>query len=291
MGLKDRLGAAKRWMWSPMEVHMLDLGSDEYVRAGEQARVVVDVRGEDDGTVERMDVSLERSGVVDGKATWPLGEIPATVGVHELQVSIPIGLAPSSRYTEYVFAGKLRRTKGTGSDAVSLVDVVSRPEDLYWPDGPRSGREGPADATIAVELDADPADIGSTLTGRAVVVAAGHLRARDVELEVGPVVDTLVPVAGKTQPQQRAKFTAAAQVKLADGRKLSAGERVDFPFRIEIPAGAPPTLHDGDKTSVVWQARVSLGTSVGWTLVGVLDPESLSASRNLKASGLLDLFV
>jgi len=70
----------------------------------------------------------------------------------------------------------------------------------------------------------------------------------------------------------------------------AAGERVELPFSVEIPAGAPPTLRNGDKTSVVWQARVSHGASVGWSLVGVLDPESLSAIRNRESAGLLDLF-
>lgn len=59
MGLKDRLNATKRWLWSPMAVHMVDLGSDKLVRAGETAEVVVDVRGGDDGTPERIEVFLK----------------------------------------------------------------------------------------------------------------------------------------------------------------------------------------------------------------------------------------
>jgi len=53
MGLMDRLNGAKRRLWSPMTVWMAEVGSDTLVRAGEPATVVVEVRGESDGTPER----------------------------------------------------------------------------------------------------------------------------------------------------------------------------------------------------------------------------------------------
>jgi hypothetical protein len=59
MGLMDRLNAAKRRIWSPMTVWMAEAGSDKLVHAGEPALVVVEVRGEDDGTPERIEVFLQ----------------------------------------------------------------------------------------------------------------------------------------------------------------------------------------------------------------------------------------
>ncbi len=289
MGLKDRLNATKRWLWSPMEVHMVDLGSDKLVRAGETAKVVVDVRGEDDGTPERIEVFLKMTGWGNDKSvTWPLGEVPTALGVHELEVQIPTALAPScARYAEYAFGAELHRTKGAASSAASIVDVVSRPEDTYWPPGARSGQEGPDDARITIELDATTVAAGAPLTGRAIILATRELRRHDVALAFGPLVDTLVPVAGKTQPQPRARFKAAVEVELAGGLALSAGERVELPFAVDVPLGLPPTLHNGGKTSVVWPVRVTLGKATGWCLAGVLDPEGDAGIRNRPSPGLL----
>src|SRR4051812_26371676 len=113
MGLLDRINAAKRRMWSPMQVWLADQGSDELVRAGAPAAVVVDVRGEDDGTAERIEVFLEMTGWGnDAKVKWPLGEVPVTLGAHRLEVAIPTDLAPScARYAEYRFGAELYRTK------------------------------------------------------------------------------------------------------------------------------------------------------------------------------------
>ncbi len=113
MGLMDRLNGAKRRLWSPMTIWMVELGSDTLVRAGEPATVVVDVRGEDDGTPERIEVFLKLiGGGLDGKLTWPLGEVPTELGRHELAVTIPDGLTPScAGYAEYTFEGILHRTR------------------------------------------------------------------------------------------------------------------------------------------------------------------------------------
>jgi predicted chitinase len=78
MGLKDRLGAAKRWMWSPMTIWMADQGCDKLAHAGGEANVYINVRGEDDGTMERIEVYLRMMGwASDGKTRWPLAELPA----------------------------------------------------------------------------------------------------------------------------------------------------------------------------------------------------------------------
>jgi hypothetical protein len=142
MGLMDRLNGAKRRLWSPMNVWMVDLGSDTLVHSGGPATVVVEVRGEDDGTPERIEVYMKMVGLgYDGKRTWPLGEIPTTLGRHVLEVTLPAGLTPScSGYADYTFEAELHRSKGVGSTAASIVDVVGRPDELYWPDGARSGR-------------------------------------------------------------------------------------------------------------------------------------------------------
>jgi hypothetical protein len=289
MGLKDRLSGAKRWLWSPMQVWMAEMGSDELVHAGAPAKVVVDVRGEDDGTVERIELVLQMTGWGnDERVTWPLAEIPATLGAHTLEVEIPTGLAPScAKYAEYRFLTTLHRTKGTGSEAASVVDVVARPEDLYWPEGERTGTERADDAEITVDLAEPHVAEGATLSGTVFVAARRELGKDAVTLELGPTIDTLVQVAGKTQPQPRAKFSAATTVELAPSGPFAAGELLELPFTVEVPAGMPPTLHNGGQTSVVWQVRARRGDAVGWTLVGVLDPDASAGTRNQGSPSLL----
>jgi hypothetical protein len=290
MGLMDRLNGAKRRLWSPMQVWMADTGSDRLAHAGGTAKVVVDVRGEDDGTPERVEVFLQMIGWGnDGKVKWPLGEVPAKLGTHVLEVMLPAGLAPScATYSEYTFNAELFRSKGVGSTAASIVDIVGRPEALYWPDGPRSGQDGPDDVRVTLELDAPVVSVGGApLTGRATVFATRDVGKDAIELVFGPTLDTLVQVAGKSQPQSRAKFKPTTELRLADARPLTAGEHLVLPFSLEVPEGVPPTLHNGGKTSVVWQVRVSRGKSAGWNLVGVLDPEAAAGTRDQPSQGLL----
>ena len=288
MGLMDRLNGAKRRLWSPMTIWMAELGSDTLVRAGEQATVVVDVRGEDDGTPERVEVFLQMIGLGrDGKVKWPLGEVPTQLGRHELTVAIPAGLAPScATYAEYTFEAILHRTKGTPSTAASRVDVVSRPEDVYWPEE-RSGVDGPDDVRITVELDAPTVDVGGSVTGRATVHALRDAGKDEIEIELGPTIDTLVQVAGRSQPQPRALYKASSRLRLAPAESLRAGEHLELPFRIDLRDGVPPTLHNGGLTSVVWQVRVKRGKTTGWTVVGVLDPEAAAGTRDQASPSLL----
>jgi hypothetical protein len=289
MGLMDRLNGAKRRLWSPMTIWMAELGSDTLVHAGEPATVVVEVRGEDDGTPERIEVFLKLIGWgLDGKLTWPLGELPTELGRHELAVTIPAELTPScATYAEYTFESILHRTKGVASTAASRVDIVSRPQDLYWPEGERSGVDGPDDVRITVELDAPAVDVGSTLTGRASVFALRDVGKDAIELELGPIVDTLVQVAGRTQPQPRVRYKASRELRLADARPLRAGEHLEVPFSVDVPEGVPPTLHNGGKTSIVWQVRVKRGKTAGWNLVGVLDPQATAGTRDQASPSLL----
>jgi hypothetical protein len=289
MGLKDRLTVAKRWMWSPMTIWMADQDSDELVRAGEPARVVVDVRGEDDGTQERLEVWLQMTGLgYDGKCTWRLGELPVALGKQELEVMIPIEVAPAcAKYAEYTFQAELFRSKGTNSTAGKRVDVVGRPEDLYWPEGPRSGSEGPDDVRVTIALQDDAVVAGGTVSGQVTLFAAQPVSGDHVELEFGPLVDTLVQVAGKNQPQQRARFKATTEIRLASKPSLAQGESLELPFSVEVPAGLPPTLHNGGLTSVVWQVRVRVGKASAWATVGVLDPEALAGTRNEPSPSLL----
>jgi hypothetical protein len=266
MGLLDRLNGAKKRLWSPITVWMAETGSDKLVRAGEPALVVVEVQGEDDGTAERVELFLKLVGLgIDSKRTWPLAEVPKVVGRHELRVTIPPELPPScASYAEYTFESILHRTKGTPSTAASRVDVVAREEDLYWPDGPRHGGDG-----ITVELDAETVEVGGVLTGRATTHGKATVR-------FGPTVDTLVRVAGRNQPQQRARFKATTEFTLAD----------DGEFRIDVPEGVPPTLHNGGITSVVWKVEVQCGDRTGWALVGVLDPEATAGTREAPSPSL-----
>lgn len=288
VGLRDRLNAARTYMKSPLSLSMLERGSDLRVHVGRTAKVVVEVEGVDDGTVQRIELMLRRSSA-SGGGSWvdlPLGEVPATAGRHELTVTIPVGIIPSSiGFGNYQFRGHLVRSKGVESDAVSPVVVVGRAEDLHWPDGPRSGGTAQPEVRLTVAVDHATADIGSTVGGRVSVQALGDLPAEAVELEFGAEVDALVKAAGHNALQQRSRFKAVATLTLAPKAALAAGQQLDLPFRVEIPAGLPPTLRDGT-SSVVWQARVRRGGASAWATVGVLDPNSLSAPSKERPAGL-----
>ncbi len=257
MGLKDRLGAAKRYLWSPMDVHMLESGSDPVVRAGQPATVVVELKGEDDGSLERVEVTLSLN---HRTRNWVLGEVPATAGRHELQVTIPAEAPPTTRYTEYRFVGKLHRTKGTPAEGVSLVRVIGHPDHVYRPDGPDS--EGGV-----LSLDADSVAVGGTVSG--------HSR-RPGTVAFGAVVDSIRGQEGSPNGVHKVEFKPLGEIALdAPG-----------PFAFAIPAGAPPTFHDGGTTYVTWEVR----TGDAWHRFTVLDPDGLAEVPEQKASGLLDVF-
>ena len=56
MGIKDKIKDTLRSVWSPITVWMAEEGSDHVSR--EAARVVA-VNGEDDGTADRIELTLE----------------------------------------------------------------------------------------------------------------------------------------------------------------------------------------------------------------------------------------
>ena len=289
MGIMDRLNATKRMVWSPITVWMADQGSDTLVHAGAAATVVVDVRGEDDGTAQHVELFLQMTGLGLEKPTkWPLAELLPTIGAHTVQVSIPTGLAPAcARYAEYSFGAELLRSKGVNSTAAAVVDVVARPDDAFWPDGPRSGQDGPQNVAINIDLAGESVPVGGTVSGSVTVVAGLATGAHSVTLSVGPVVDTLVAVAGKSQPQLRSRFAPTATKALAEATTLAAGAPFQVPFQVAIPEGVPPTLHNGGATQVVWQVRVAVGDDAAWRSFVVLDPEALAGIRNRPSPSLI----
>lgn len=279
VGLKDRIQGIRQYVTTPITVGMLELGSDRVVRAGEPARVVVKVEGENDGSVEGIDVRLRYSGgLTEGYRYHDLGEVPLDAGTHELTVMIPTGLAPSvARVNDYDFVAKTRRTKGLASDAVSPVDVISRPEDLYWPDGPRSGQDSGEDAVrIEIAVDAETADLGGTFTGTVSLFAQRELSKLDVELVAGA---TVTSVAGP-QAKEIVKFKPFSEADLARAQALALGQHLTIPFTLELPAEAPPTVHTGSRGSVIWRLQVKAGKAKAWRTIGVLDPESVAGVRH-----------
>jgi hypothetical protein len=254
--------------------------------------VVVEVTGQDDGTVERIDLMLRRPDAGNpqgGYADIPLGEVPTEPGRHELVVTIPPGAIPSAiGFGNYLFRAQLVRTKGLESDAVSPVVVVGRADDLTWPEV-RQGTDGPGDVRLDLALEAPTADIGGVVAGYLVLEALADLDRAQVEVEVGAEIDALVkPLTSNSRLERRKKYRTAAQQTLAPAGALASGQRLDLPFRLEIPPGLPPTVRDGD-SSVVWQVRVRRGRSSAWAVLGVLDPNSLSIPPPDRAQSLLDL--
>ncbi len=278
MGLTDRIRGGLRSVWSPITVWMADQGSDQLVHAGRPATVKVDVRGEDDGTAERVDLLLElRYAGNTQKRVYKLAEFAPTLGLHELQVDIPADLPPSCvSYAEYRYDATLHRTKGTGSSAGLVVDVIADPANAYWPQ-PRAGQDGAADPRIAIALDADTVPMGGAVTGRVTIAAGGGQAPREVEVELR--VTRTVPNTIK-QGTFKDVAKAAARGQLAGAVAVGAGQSVELPLRIDIPAGVAPTLQVAEEHAVTWQVRVSHGDATGWTYVAVTDPDGTAGIRN-----------
>jgi hypothetical protein len=266
MGIKDKLKSGLRSVWSPITVWMAEEGSDQLVTSGAEAKVVVAVNGEDDGTAERVDVELALTGWggTEQPVVWPLGQVPPIVGKHELVVMIPTGLPPScAQYAEYRFKATLHRTKGVGSDAASVVDVIARPQDLFWPDGSRSGTDGDKATWLEINVDVEVVAAGSAVTGQ--VSAAGAGTAKVV---LGALITTSTSPAGK--------FKEVARVEVAVGT----------PFTLTLPDVIPPTLSNG-AASIGWQIRATLGDTTALRWIGVLDPQGKSGIRDRPSPGLL----
>lgn len=278
MGLADRIRGGLRTVWSPITVWMADQGSDQLVHAGQPATVKVDVRGEDDGTAERVEITLVlRYAGNTQERVYKLGECVPTIGLHELQVDIPDDLPPScASYAEYSYGATLHRSRGTGSSAGMVVDVISRPENAYWPDA-RAGQDGAGDPRIAIALDGDTVAMGHVVTGRVTIFAATGQAARDVDL----ALDVTRTVPG-TVKQGTFKDVTKTVVKdrLASAVTVPAGQSVELPLRVEIPAGVAPTLQVAERHAVTWRVRVTHGDATGWASVAVTDPEGTAGIRN-----------
>ncbi len=266
MGLMDRLKSAKRYVWSPMQIGMVGTGSDAVAHAGRQAKVVVDITGADDETMQRIELLLR----LNLNQTWPLAELPAELGRHEVTVELPTGLPPSSEHTEYFFVAKPQRSRGTAVEVLAPVNVVSRPEDLFWPDRPRAQSDGPG---VSIQLDAETVELGASISGL-VLAAAGQ----KVTVEVGPVLDRVHQVEGSEEQTRTVTFESVAKVELKEPGA----------FSLEILAEHPPTLHN-IATSVFWEVRAKADGVEATHVFGVLDPNSLGAARRRDSSiaGLL----
>ena len=141
--------------------------ADDLVPAGGRAHVAVTIDGEDDGTFASVEVYLRLLGWESARPMrWPLGEVPAALGTHELEVELPAGLAPAcTRLTEYAVCAGLRRTGERGVTAAAAVDVIG--DVVHWPEDRHTG--------VPVEEDAVP--LGGTVRGSA-----------DAPVEFGPVM-------------------------------------------------------------------------------------------------------
>jgi len=233
----------------------LDIGrSDRVARAGSSGLVVVDVAGEDDPVAETISVYLRMLGWDNKRAfRWPLGELPPALGTHELPVVVPEGLAPACvRFSEYSFCAELKRSAGPGLTVAADVDVVARPEDLYWPEGERG--EG------TIELDAEVVAIGGTVSGR--VTGAETI-------SVGPTLNRSVGLPGAAVVP---RFEAAATTTVRDGA-----------FSVTIPQHVPPTLYDGSEQAIVWEVR----GGDAWRRFAVTDPEGVAGRRDGRTPELL----
>ncbi|MEN0015837.1 MAG: hypothetical protein AAGC46_20900, partial [Solirubrobacteraceae bacterium] len=263
----------------PLSVSMAELGSDKVVTSGQPAKVVVQVEGEDDGTLEAIDLKLRYTGDITGAYTYTdLATVPTEPGVHELTVTIPTGLPPSvARVNEYVFLAKVRRTKGVEADALSPVDVIGRPEDLYWPDGPRGGQHnGEEIVRIEITVDSETVELGGSISGTVSLFAPAPLPKADVRLTLGA---TITAAAG---PQNKVSdtFREFGRQELVHGASLGLGERVELPFKAAVPADAPPTVDSGGHGKIVWSIRVGVGKVTAWRTIGVLDPDASAGNRN-----------
>lgn len=230
-------------------------GSDDLVRAGERARVRVEVGGADDGLSDGIEVYLRMLGW-DNKRAFrrPLGSLPAALGTHDLEVEIPGDLAPAcARHTEYDVVAELKRSAGRGVFAASVVDVIGRPEAVWWPEGERAAGD--------VGVDREVIALGDTVSGRAGAES----------VSVGPVLDRHVGLPGRREDAGRFLEVATAPV-------------VDGAFSVVLPDDVPPTLFDGGEQGIYWEVRAGDGA---FARFAVLDPEGRCGRRHGRPDKLL----
>ena len=126
---------------------------------------------------------------------------------------------------------------------------------------------------MSIQLDAETVDMGASISGR-VLAAAGQ----KLTVEVGPVLDSIHQVEGSEKQTRTVTFQSAAKVELTEPGA----------FRLEIPAEHPPTLQNMT-TSVFWEVRATADGVEATHVFGVLDPNSLGATRRRESTvaGLL----
>jgi len=254
-------------------------GSDDLATAGERAKAVVKVQGEDDGSVDRIELRLVMAGFGADQESWPLGPVPTELGLHELEVQLPADLAPScADFVEYRFHAELFRTKGVGSDAGSVIDIIGRPEHLFWPEGPRAGQDGADSAQIDVTLESETTEVGGSVRGTVAVSAVEAIKRDDLVVALAATI---------TSPASDGKLKPSTKIVLAERLSLAAGEQRELPFALDVPEGVAPTLDGPGTSSITWQVRATLGDAVGWRSVGVLDPQATAGVRNAKSPSLL----
>jgi hypothetical protein len=134
------------------------------------------VTGEDE-SMTGIDLVLQLQS--SGETTdHPLGAVPTTPGRHEVDVVVPTGIPRSfSMATSYFFRVDQRRTRRVAASDHFPVDVVARPQDVFWPDGPR---DRPV-ADLSVVVDTDVVAVGDIVTGQVLVSGGdGDSRSRSV---------------------------------------------------------------------------------------------------------------
>jgi hypothetical protein len=81
-------------------------------------------------------------------------------------------------------------------------------------------------------------------------------------------------VEGRPNGQQKATYCAQASTRLHGSGAL--------PFSLEIPRGAPPSLSDGLKATVVWEEHATRGKDSASYVFAVIDPEADAGDRHVE---------
>ena len=277
MGIRDRLRAIKNAAISPLSVWLAGEGSPLLAQAGDRVTVVVKVSGEDDGTIDVIELRLKGDlfNRPSDPIVVPLGEVPKEIGHQRVEVELPADLIASwHKAIAWKFEAEVKRTKGMGADAASPVDIAGTAAGVWWPPGERAVSEGGA-AEIRVEAP-ELAQVGATVAGTVTVTAREEING--VPLDVG--------VAFEHHGDGDAKLTRAPLTRLATDLRLAPGETASFEYELALAEGSPPSLDTGFQ-SVAWQVRASLPGAEGWRWFGLLDPEATAGSRERPGQSLV----
>lgn len=231
-------------------------------RPGEEVRVRVTVEGEVDGKAEGGRAGVRcvnqylkreydrRDG--DWDEVWravtlheDAQELPLAAGEHEFAFTVPQGLPPSSAsaVSWVAFAAiDRRRAVDASADAVLAVRLpapADAGERRSIPPGPDGvGFEGLPAAAAA----------GSTLDGTLAVTPPDDVTTTGVRVTVER---TRTYTADGHEVVRRAEV---AEVEIAGGQELAAGQTQSFPFALTLPPDAAPTAHT-PHAEVEWSVR------------------------------------